>query len=275
MPLFRPPNFPMRAILTLLSVLFVASATLARDSNQKPPGAAEIHGSCGRNRFTIAVVKVDGKQPPYLAGALGPIYLQPGMHQVELSIVGTIWYEGGGTFDLLAQENRKYRFTVFADGGTEFTIVAHDFTKEPEEIVFVARVPWNRIPHQGKPTYIKAPSYLAVPAVLSSKAPSGKQVPYGKTYGTMDTPPAPEKQERAKYPPELKARGIEGAAVVKFELTAAEGAKDFSVQASSPEFGEAAMAAARLSRFKPAKQAGKNVSCKIELLYTFPGQWVE
>ncbi|MBK8478166.1 MAG: TonB family protein [Opitutaceae bacterium] len=262
----------MRVIYILLSSLLVACVVLARNPDEKPPNAAELSGYIGLDGWELVVGAVDGKPPRYLGDPLGPIYVLPGMHRVRLSIA-KFFHEGSATFDFLAQENRKYRFTFTLYGGTEFTVIANDITNDPEEIVFVARILMNR--RESKPKYLKAPAYLAVPAVLSTTSPDGKRIPYGKAYGDMDTPPVPEKQERAEYPPGLKARGVEGAAVVKFELTASDGAKDFSVQASSPEFGEAALAAARLSSFKPAKQAGKSVPCKMELLYTFPGQWVE
>jgi TonB family protein len=112
------------------------------------------------------------------------------------------------------------------------------------------------------------------PTILSVRSPDGKDVPYGKVYGDFDAPPIPRMQANAEYSPELKSKGLQGAAIVKFTLTAKGEMKDFSIQASQAEFGKAALAAAGRSKYKPAEKAKKRVECRMELLYTFPGPFV-
>jgi len=106
------------------------------------------------------------------------------------------------------------------------------------------------------------------------RSSDGEDVPYGKVYGDFDVPPMPRMQAEAEYPPDLKGKGLPGAAVVRFTLTAKGQMKDFSVEASQAEFGKAALAAAGRSNYKPAEKAKKRVECRMELLYTFPGPFV-
>jgi TonB family protein len=93
-------------------------------------------------------------------------------------------------------------------------------------------------------------------------------------YGDFDKPPIPMVQASADYPANLMAKGVQGAAVVKFTISAKGETKDFSTQSSHDEFGSAALAAAKRNKYKPAEKAGKRVECTMNLLYTFPGPYV-
>ena len=112
------------------------------------------------------------------------------------------------------------------------------------------------------------------PAILSVRSSDGKDVPYGKAYGDFDISPVPRFQAAAEYPPELSAKGVKGAAIVKLTLTAKGEPRDLTVQASQAEFGTAALAAATRNRYVPAQKAKRKVECRMELLYTFPGPFV-
>jgi TonB family protein len=127
---------------------------------------------------------------------------------------------------------------------------------------------------ESQPAASSSTPVSTAPVILSVRSSDGKDVPYGKVYGDFDISPVPRFQAAAEYPPELSAKGVKGAAIVKLTLTAKGEPRDLTVQASQPEFGAAALAAAMRNRYVPAQKAKKKVECKMELLYTFPGPFV-
>ncbi|HUG13225.1 MAG TPA: TonB family protein [Opitutaceae bacterium] len=87
--------------------------------------------------------------------------------------------------------------------------------------------------------------------------------------------PTVEHAIRPNYPDELWKTGVEGQAVVQATISET-GAVDKAeiVSADNPAFGEAALAAVKQWKFKPATQDGNPVSSNVQLpvVFSIPGE---
>jgi TonB family protein len=113
------------------------------------------------------------------------------------------------------------------------------------------------------------------PVAYSTRSPSGEELVYGNVYGDFEKCPIPRLQAVAIYPQALYENKVTGVAMVRFTLTATGETKDFSVKSDQKEFGAAALAAAKKNKYTLAKKHSEPVECQIELIYRFPGPYVQ
>ncbi len=86
----------------------------------------------------------------------------------------------------------------------------------------------------------------------------------------FDTPPRPVDLVHPKYPRELRREGREGVVTVAFTVNKKGRVNDVEIQdASARAFADAAVAAVRKWRFKPAKRDGKPVEVRISQTLRF------
>jgi TonB family protein len=91
----------------------------------------------------------------------------------------------------------------------------------------------------------------------------------------QDSPTTPFVGPAPEYPRALYKKKIEGSATLSFAIDTRGAVSDPKlVEASRPEFGEAAMAVIRLWRFLPSVTAGHPVRTRAEMPFTFtmPGK---
>lgn len=88
--------------------------------------------------------------------------------------------------------------------------------------------------------------------------------------GDTDAPIRPFVGPAPEYPEAMRKRNVPGQAVVKFRVGRTGAVVEPEVKsATSPEFGEAALAAARLWRFLPKVQEGQPVESSAEMPFKF------
>lgn len=88
--------------------------------------------------------------------------------------------------------------------------------------------------------------------------------------GEQDTPVRPFMGPPPEYPPQFLKKRISGEAAVKFRVSRTGAVIDPAVKsASAPEFGESALAAARLWRFLPKMEKGRPVESDVVLPFKF------
>jgi TonB family protein len=88
--------------------------------------------------------------------------------------------------------------------------------------------------------------------------------------GEQDAPVRPFIGPLPEYPKQFLKRRINGEAVVRFRVSRTGAVLDPVLRsASTPEFGESALAAARLWRFLPKVQSGRPVESEVALPFTF------
>jgi len=86
----------------------------------------------------------------------------------------------------------------------------------------------------------------------------------------FDTPPEPVFQATPEYPRLAREAELEGIVVVVVTIDETGRVIDAEVvESPSPVFNESAIAAARKSRFKPAKQRDIPVPCRISMRFNF------
>jgi TonB family protein len=90
------------------------------------------------------------------------------------------------------------------------------------------------------------------------------------------TNPAPIDTTTPLYPEALIGSGLDGVAKIKFTVNEKGLVEDAEVvEATRPEFGEAALEALELWRFKPATVDGKPVSKKVAIPFQFTASFEE
>jgi len=113
------------------------------------------------------------------------------------------------------------------------------------------------------------------PVAYTQRSPSGEEIVFCNVYGDFEKCPIPRLQAVAIYPQALYENKVTGVAIVRFTLTATGETKDFSVKIDQKEFGEAALAAAKINKYTLAKKHSEPVECQIEIIYRFPGPYVQ
>lgn len=118
-----------------------------------------------------------------------------------------------------------------------------------------------------------AASLLAMRAIPAPAVPVPERA---KTARGDTVPPALANAEaviralQQQYPPLLRDAGVQGTVSVQMRVTAQGSAADAQVvQASHPEFGEAALRAISVARFRPASSGGSAVDFTLVMPFQF------
>ena len=86
----------------------------------------------------------------------------------------------------------------------------------------------------------------------------------------METPPAVVRRAAPVYPQELRAKGVQGTALVDARVDSTGRVVGVElVKATRPEFGERALEAARAWTFQPAMAQGKPIGARVRLPFDF------
>lgn len=86
----------------------------------------------------------------------------------------------------------------------------------------------------------------------------------------MDAAPAVIVRAAPVYPQELRAKGVQGAALVDARVDSTGRVVGVElVKATRPEFGERALEAARAWTFRPAMAQGKPIGARVRLPFDF------
>lgn len=86
----------------------------------------------------------------------------------------------------------------------------------------------------------------------------------------MDAAPTVVGRAAPVYPQELRAKGVQGMALVDARVDSTGRVVSVElVQASRPEFGERALEAARAWTFRPAMAQGKPIGARVRLPFAF------
>lgn len=114
-------------------------------------------------------------------------------------------------------------------------------------------------------------------ALVASPLSAASEV-YGTTPGVskvsrikgMDSAPVPVERVTPVYPREMREKGIQGFATVDVLVDSSGLPREITlVSATSREFGERALTAARGWRFEPAKAQGQPISARVQLPFQF------
>ena len=113
----------------------------------------------------------------------------------------------------------------------------------------------------------------AAPVPTAATGPVGKNVGGFLAYGEdqVDQPPAIAKRIAPDYPARVQRLNMSGKVVVSLVVDTAGNPQACLVLAADPPgyFEEAALAAARKTRFIPGKLQGKNVNTQVALPFVF------
>ncbi|HEU0013686.1 MAG TPA: TonB family protein, partial [Longimicrobium sp.] len=117
-------------------------------------------------------------------------------------------------------------------------------------------------------TVVSARGTQPAPAVVRTSAAATAR---GDTTFPVITNAAQVTRElERRYPPALRAAGVEGDATVRIRVNAEGGVAAVTVvEASRPEFGAAAREAIRVARFRPARANGRAVAKEVDLPLQF------
>lgn len=86
----------------------------------------------------------------------------------------------------------------------------------------------------------------------------------------MESPPAVVRRAAPVYPQELRAKGVQGTALVDARIDSMGRVVSVElVKATRPEFGERALEAARAWSFQPAMAQGKAIGSRVRLPFDF------
>lgn len=86
----------------------------------------------------------------------------------------------------------------------------------------------------------------------------------------MESAPTVLRRATPVYPPELRAKGVQGMALVDARVDSTGRVVGVElVKATRPEFGERALEAARAWTFRPAQAQGKAIGSRVRLPFDF------